>query len=192
MQARPCGTPLKANKSAVGRAVDGVDCFFPSETALLLGTQWKWRLHTGPQLQFSLCRADGRTQRRRQKNQFWKETQEVLSDDDDNDVWPGPNNPFGGPNAAAVLRDVDKRKESEREGDLCLKASESAVHSNNSSSGRLSGANKKMGVVIIAESAFFMPNQIPLSFLDLSTDKGLLAGHSRTIPEFEYEYLEFC
>ena len=51
---------------------------------------------------------------RRQKNQFWEETQEVLSDDN-NDVWPGPNNPFGGPNAAAaVLRDVDKRKESGR------------------------------------------------------------------------------
>ena len=32
---------------------------------------------------------------------------------------PGPNNPFGGPNAAAVRRDVDKRKESgERE--ICV------------------------------------------------------------------------
>ena len=65
----------------------------------------------GPNYNFpSVEQMDGLQTNDDKKNQFWKETQEVLSADDNNDVWPaGPNNPFGGPNAAAVLRDVDKR-----------------------------------------------------------------------------------
>ena len=65
----------------------------------------------GPNYNFpSVEQMDGR-----QKNQFWKRHRRSSLTTTTKSGLPGPNNPFGGPNAAAaVLRDVDKRKESER------------------------------------------------------------------------------
>ena len=126
-------------------------------------------------------RARPTTTSTRKKNQFWKETQEVPrgfpATTTTRCLRSGPNNPFGGPNAAAVFRDGDKRKASERfvfEGEhrtalaVC---------------GRLSGANKKMGVVI----AEYLPAEPDLPLPARSLRRRRSPCHSRALTITRYE-----